>query len=59
LTTGPNVFTSDSLPYVFDRYRWAGSADLDKSTDTDLFVRGKPRTERKSYPLYPSLADFR
>jgi hypothetical protein len=59
LTTGPNVFTSDSLPFVFDRYRWAGEADLEKSTGTDLFFRGKPRTERKSHPLFPSLVDFR
>jgi hypothetical protein len=53
------VFTSDSLPYVFDRYTWAGSADPEKSNETDLFFRGKPRTERKTYPLYPSLVDFR
>jgi hypothetical protein len=59
LSSGPNVFTSDSLPYVFDSYTWAGEADLQKSTDTDLFIKGKPRAERKSYPLYPSLADFR
>ncbi len=59
LTTGSNVFTSDSLPYVFDRYRWAGEADLEKSNDTDLVIRGKPRTERKSHPLFPSLVDFR
>jgi hypothetical protein len=59
LTTGPNVFTSNSRPYVFDRYRWAGSADLEKSTETDLEIRGKPRTERKSHPLFPSLVDFR
>jgi murein DD-endopeptidase MepM/ murein hydrolase activator NlpD len=58
LTTGPNVFTSDSLPYVFDRYRWAGEADLEKSTATDLFIRGNPHEERKSHPLFPSLADF-
>ena len=38
LTTGPNVFTSNSRPYVFDRYRWAGSADLEKSTATDLVI---------------------
>ena len=59
LTTGPKGFTSNGLPYVFDRYRWAGEADLEKSNDTDLVIRGKPRTERKSHPLFPSLADFR
>jgi murein DD-endopeptidase MepM/ murein hydrolase activator NlpD len=58
LTTGPNVFTSDSLPYVFDRYRWAGSADLEKSTETDLVIRGKHHQEIKSHPLFPSLVDF-
>ncbi len=59
LTTGPNVFTSSSRPYVFDRYTWAGSADLEKSTDTDLVIKGKPREEIKTHPLFPSLVDFR
>ena len=59
LSSGPNVFTSNSRPFVFDRYRWAGEADLEKSTETDLVIRGKPRTERKTHPLYPSLVDFR
>jgi hypothetical protein len=59
LSSGPSVFTSDSLPYVFDRYRWAGSADPEKSNETDLFFRGKARTEKKTHPLYPSLVDFR
>jgi murein DD-endopeptidase MepM/ murein hydrolase activator NlpD len=59
LTTGPNVFTSNSRPFVFDRYTWAGEADLEKSTETDLYFRGKPRTEIKTHPLFPSLVDFR
>jgi len=59
LTSGPDVFTANSLPFVFDRYTWAGSADLDLSTDTDLVIGGTPRTERKTHPLFPSLADFR
>jgi hypothetical protein len=63
LSTGPNSFTSNSLPFVFDRYTWAGSVDLQKSTLPNLHIEGTPRTERKSYPLsYPqalSLADFR
>ena|SRR5215218_86377 len=59
LNTGPEGLTSDSLPFVFDRYTWAGSVDLEKSTPPNLLIEGTPRTERKSYPLELSLADFR
>jgi hypothetical protein len=59
LSTGPEALTSDSLPFVFDRYTWAGSVDLEKSTLPNLLIEGTPRTERKSYPLDLSLADFR
>ena len=63
LNTGPNAFTSNSLPFVFDRYTWAGSVDPEKSTLPNLHIEGTPRTERKSYPVtYPralSLSDYR
>jgi hypothetical protein len=62
LSSGPESLTSNSLPFVFDRYTWAGSVDLEKSTLPNLHIEGTPRTERKSYPVtYPralSLADF-
>ena len=44
---------------VFDRYTWAGEVDVAQSTDTNLVIEGKPRTERKTYPLFPSVSDFR
>lgn len=63
LSSGPESLTSNSLPFVFDRYTWAGSVDLQKGTLPNLHIEGTPRTERKSYPVtYPralSLADFR
>jgi hypothetical protein len=59
LSSGPDPLTSDSLPFVFDRYRWGGEVDVDSATDTDLPVRGNPRPERKTHPLFPSVVDFR
>jgi len=63
LSSGSESLTSDSLPFVFDRYTWAGSVDLEKSPLPNLHIEGTSRTQRKSYPVtYPralSLADFR
>ena len=59
LASGPDPLTSNSLPFVIDRYRWAGEVDVDSATDTNLPVQGEPRTERKTHPLFPSVSDFR
>jgi hypothetical protein len=59
LSDGPDPLTSNSLPHVFDRYTWAGEVDVAQSTDTNLVIEGTPRTERKTYPLFPSVSDFR
>jgi hypothetical protein len=59
LSDGPDPLTSNSIPHVFDRYTWAGEVDVEGATDTDFPVRGKPRPEQKTYPLYPSVVDFR
>jgi hypothetical protein len=59
LADGPDVVTANSLPFVIDRYTWAGEVDLAASSDTNLVIEGTPRTERKTHPLFPSLSDFR
>src|SRR5918998_4076013 len=48
LSSGPDVFTSNSLPFVFDRYMWAGSVDLEKSPLPNLHIEGTPRTETET-----------
>jgi murein DD-endopeptidase MepM/ murein hydrolase activator NlpD len=59
LSDGPDPLTSNSLPHVFDRYTWAGSVDVARSTAENLIIEGTPRTERKTYPLFPSVVYFR
>jgi Peptidase family M23 len=59
LADGPDVVTANSLPFVIDRYTWAGEVDLAASSDTNLVIEGTPRTECKTHPLFPSLSDFR
>jgi hypothetical protein len=59
IADGPDALTSSSLPWVFDRYTWAGSVDVAQSTATSLVIEGTPRTEQKTYPLFPSVVDFR
>ena len=58
LSDGPDVLTSNSLPFVVDRYRFVGSVTPD-STDQDVRIEGKPSDQRMSYPLFPSVTDFR
>jgi murein DD-endopeptidase MepM/ murein hydrolase activator NlpD len=59
LSDGPDPLTSNSLPFVVDRYTFAGSVDPDQSTDKDLLIDGTSQSERETYPLFPSVADFR
>jgi murein DD-endopeptidase MepM/ murein hydrolase activator NlpD len=59
LADSPDVLTSNSLPFVIDRYTLAGSVALDRSTDTNLVVEGTPEDQEKTHPLFPSVADFR
>jgi hypothetical protein len=59
LSDGPDPLTSNSLPFVIDRYTFAGSVDPDQSTDKDLVIDGTRRRERETHPLFPSVADFR
>lgn len=57
LSDGPVTITSNSLPFVIDRYRFMGSGTPD-SPDT-IRVEGKPRTERRTHPLIDTVTDFR
>ena len=59
ISDGPDALTSNSLPHVIDRYTWTGSVDVAQSTAENLVIEGTPRTERKTYPLFLSLVDFR
>ena len=58
LSDGPDVLTSNSLPFVIDRYELAGSVAAD-STDTSMLVKGTLRSEEKTHPLFLSVANFR
>jgi hypothetical protein len=51
---GPNPLTSDSLPYVFDHYRFQG----DVTPGSFSVVTGTPHRELRSYPLAGVLANF-
>jgi hypothetical protein len=59
LSNGPDPLTSDSLPYVIDRYRWAGSSDESNADTGETPVEGTPRDERRTYPMSSSVTDFR
>lgn len=59
LSDGPEVLTSNSLPYVIDRYTFVGSTTPDSTAEGNITIVGTPRAERETYPLYPSVTDFR
>lgn len=56
LADGPDNTTSNSLPFVIDRYRFVGLGTPD-SPDT-IRVEGKPRSERRTHPLIDTVTDF-
>jgi murein DD-endopeptidase MepM/ murein hydrolase activator NlpD len=66
LSDGPDPLTSTSLPFVFDRYTLAGTADLEglraafmaPGTPTAVHVEGPPRAETATYPLVLTVQDF-
>lgn len=67
LSDGPDVFTSTSLPFVFDRYTLAGTADLeglraayaDPSAPVDVRIDGIAEVQTETYPLVLTVQDFR
>jgi hypothetical protein len=53
----PVILTSNSLPFVVDRYDFLGVASAD-STPTAVNIVGTPHNERRSYPLIPTIATY-
>jgi hypothetical protein len=66
LSDGPDIVTSNSLPFVFDHYTLVGtvalealvSAFLDPSAPP-VTVQGPPQAQRATYPLTLTVQDFR
>jgi murein DD-endopeptidase MepM/ murein hydrolase activator NlpD len=67
LSDGPDLTTSNSLPFALDRYDLAGTVALDAlvAALTDpaaapaMAVAGPPTTQTGAYPLLLAVADFR
>lgn len=65
LQDGPDILTSNSLPFTFDRYRSAGmmtEQDLEMASSSGappVTLRGGLPAQERTYPLYLSVADFR
>lgn len=58
LSDGPDILTSNSLPFVIDRYRFVGVVAPD-STETNIRIVPAPQHQRATYPLAPSVTNFR
>jgi murein DD-endopeptidase MepM/ murein hydrolase activator NlpD len=58
LSDGPDILTSNSLPFVLDRYQFVGVVTPD-STPTDIRIVRAPRRERETHPLINSVIDLR
>jgi hypothetical protein len=62
---GPNPLTSNSLPYEFDRFRFAGVGELQEGSPgqaalaPDIPLTGAPRRMRRTYPLTNAVVNFR
>jgi hypothetical protein len=66
LSDGPDVLTSNSLPYVFDRYTLAGTVEPERvvAAVTDpsapsVALMGPPAAQTGTYPLALTVQDFR
>jgi hypothetical protein len=57
LSDGPDVLTSNSIPFMIDRYTFVGSLTPD-STGEDIRIVGTPSDQLRTYSLYPSVTDF-
>ena len=57
LIDGRGLLSSDSLPFVIDRFTYGGQADF--SADfPEVNITGTPRPVRKAHPLTNSIANF-
>jgi Peptidase family M23 len=55
---GPDLLTSNSLPFEIDHYTVQGVRLPPASTDTHIVVSGPPRQQRRTYPLVPAVSGF-
>jgi hypothetical protein len=58
LIDGRGLLSSDSLPFVIDRYTYGGQADFG-APPPGVIVTGNPRPLRNAHPLTNSVANFR
>jgi murein DD-endopeptidase MepM/ murein hydrolase activator NlpD len=58
LSDGVDILTSNSLPFVIDRYLLVGTVAPD-STPTDVHILRANRLERETHPLVNTVIDFR
>lgn len=56
LIDGPGVLSSDSLPFVLDRFTFQGIAEVAETGEVS--ITGSPRAVRETYPLSNSVGDF-
>jgi hypothetical protein len=56
LIDGLGVLTSDSLPFVIDRFTFQGIAEVAETGEVS--ITGSPREVREAYPLSTSVGDF-
>jgi murein DD-endopeptidase MepM/ murein hydrolase activator NlpD len=57
LIDGRGALSSDSLPFVIDRFTFQGIAEVDEETG-EVSITGSPREVREAYPLSNSVGDF-
>jgi murein DD-endopeptidase MepM/ murein hydrolase activator NlpD len=57
LIDGRGLLSSDSLPFVIDRFTYGGQAEL-SANFPDVDITGTPRPVRKAHPLANSIANF-
>lgn len=56
LIDGRGVLSSDSLPFVLDRFTFQGIAEVAETGEVS--ITGSPRAVRETYPLSNSVGDF-
>ena len=57
LIDGRGLLSSDSLPFVIDRFTYGGQAEL-TANFPDVDITGTPHPVRKAHPLTNSIANF-
>jgi murein DD-endopeptidase MepM/ murein hydrolase activator NlpD len=56
---GPSPLSTASLPYVFDRLRFQGRAEVSPGGLPNFVITGKPHRLPRAYPLIQSVVGFR